>query len=278
MPTKPSSVSNTRSARPRSFITSPHCRSCRRLDHRRRGRAVPVLPRASPPPSMRLFLPKTDPCWAKLWHRKSRTAGHQVLEEWRHWLEGASSPFTVITDHNNLQYLRDARHLNHLSIFPSPTIPEARTPRQMHSPDQPSEPEPDLPPALIIMGTHQEHPWRHPHWASSTGRPRRKDARTILPAFNPSGLSSRSTGLWTPRQPANPLAPSSSVLVAQYGRGCHPVRLQLLSLCHVEDPLLSSGWQAGSSACSPKTLVTNRGRLRHGSPKFWRSYVRACLW
>ncbi len=129
MPTKPSSVSNTRSARPPSFITSPHCRSCRRLDHRRRGHAVPVPPRASPPPSMRLFLPKTDPCWAKLWHRKSRTAGHQVLEEWRHWLEGASSPFTIITDHNNLQYLRDARHLNHLSIFPITYHPGSQNPK-----------------------------------------------------------------------------------------------------------------------------------------------------
>ncbi len=35
-----------------------------------------------------------------------------ALEEWCHWLEGASSPFNVITDHKNLQYLRDAKCFN----------------------------------------------------------------------------------------------------------------------------------------------------------------------
>ncbi len=35
-----------------------------------------------------------------------------ALEEWRHWLEGAARPFTVLTDHKNLQYLRDAKRLN----------------------------------------------------------------------------------------------------------------------------------------------------------------------
>lgn len=29
-----------------------------------------------------------------------------ALEEWRHWLEGATHPFTVLTDHKNLEYLR----------------------------------------------------------------------------------------------------------------------------------------------------------------------------
>ncbi len=35
-----------------------------------------------------------------------------ALEEWRHWLEGALHPFTVLTDHNNLQYLKEAKTLN----------------------------------------------------------------------------------------------------------------------------------------------------------------------
>ncbi|KAK3540922.1 hypothetical protein QTP86_005817 [Hemibagrus guttatus] len=34
------------------------------------------------------------------------------LEEWRHWLEGANHPFEVITDHKDLQYLREAKCLN----------------------------------------------------------------------------------------------------------------------------------------------------------------------
>ncbi|KAI2651067.1 Transposon Tf2-9 polyprotein [Labeo rohita] len=35
-----------------------------------------------------------------------------ALEEWRHWLEGAAHQFTIITNQKNLQYLREARHLN----------------------------------------------------------------------------------------------------------------------------------------------------------------------
>uniref|UniRef100_A0A3Q3LFZ5 Gypsy retrotransposon integrase-like protein 1 n=1 Tax=Mastacembelus armatus TaxID=205130 RepID=A0A3Q3LFZ5_9TELE len=35
-----------------------------------------------------------------------------ALEEWRHWLEGAAHPFLVLTDHKNLQYLREAKRLN----------------------------------------------------------------------------------------------------------------------------------------------------------------------
>ncbi|KAL0148188.1 hypothetical protein M9458_056509 [Cirrhinus mrigala] len=34
-----------------------------------------------------------------------------ALEEWRHWLEGANFQFQVITDHKNLQYLRNAKRL-----------------------------------------------------------------------------------------------------------------------------------------------------------------------
>ncbi len=35
-----------------------------------------------------------------------------ALEEWRHWLEGARHPFTVLTDHRNLEYLKTAKRLN----------------------------------------------------------------------------------------------------------------------------------------------------------------------
>lgn len=35
-----------------------------------------------------------------------------ALEEWRHWLEGAIFPFTVLTDHKNLEYLLTAKRLN----------------------------------------------------------------------------------------------------------------------------------------------------------------------
>lgn len=35
-----------------------------------------------------------------------------ALEEWRHWLEGAHFPFRVITDHKNLEYIKNAKRLN----------------------------------------------------------------------------------------------------------------------------------------------------------------------
>ncbi len=35
-----------------------------------------------------------------------------ALGEWRHWLEGASQPFVVCTDHRNLAYIPSAKRLN----------------------------------------------------------------------------------------------------------------------------------------------------------------------
>ncbi len=35
-----------------------------------------------------------------------------ALGEWRHWLEGASVPFIVWTDHRNLEYIHSAKRLN----------------------------------------------------------------------------------------------------------------------------------------------------------------------
>ena len=35
-----------------------------------------------------------------------------VLEEWRHWLEGAKQLFVVWTDHKNLEYIRSAKRLS----------------------------------------------------------------------------------------------------------------------------------------------------------------------
>ncbi|KAI2668506.1 Transposon Tf2-11 polyprotein [Labeo rohita] len=35
-----------------------------------------------------------------------------ALEEWRHWLEGATHPFQIITDHKNLEYIKGAKRMN----------------------------------------------------------------------------------------------------------------------------------------------------------------------
>ncbi|KAK3564218.1 hypothetical protein QTP86_011202 [Hemibagrus guttatus] len=87
-----------------------------------------------------------------------------ALEEWRHWLEGANHPFEVITDHKNLQHLREAKCLNprqaQWALFftqfnfcvtyrPGNKNTKADTLSRIHSPDaMPEEPEPILPPDL----------------------------------------------------------------------------------------------------------------------------------
>ncbi len=40
-------------------------------------------------------------------------AMNAAFEECRHWLEGAKYPFTVLTDHRNLEYQKSAKRLNH---------------------------------------------------------------------------------------------------------------------------------------------------------------------
>ncbi|KAL0151794.1 hypothetical protein M9458_052945 [Cirrhinus mrigala] len=88
-----------------------------------------------------------------------------ALEEWRHWLEGAVHPFTIITDHKNLQYLRDAKRLNprqaRWALFftrfrfaityrpGSKNIPADALSRQT-SADLHTDSEPIIPPHLIV--------------------------------------------------------------------------------------------------------------------------------
>ncbi|KAI2647669.1 Transposon Ty3-G Gag-Pol polyprotein [Labeo rohita] len=48
-----------------------------------------------------------------------------ALEEWCHWLEGAQFPFTVITDHKNLQYLQGAKRPDPISDEPETILPQS---------------------------------------------------------------------------------------------------------------------------------------------------------
>lgn len=89
-----------------------------------------------------------------------------VLEEWGHWLKGANLPFEVITDHWNLEYLREAKRLNpcqaHWALFftqfqftvtyrPGTKNLKADALSRMHAPDQPnSNPETILPPSAFV--------------------------------------------------------------------------------------------------------------------------------
>ncbi|KAI2645796.1 Transposon Tf2-8 polyprotein [Labeo rohita] len=88
-----------------------------------------------------------------------------ALEERHHWLEGAAHQFTIITDHKNLQYLREARRLNprqarwalfftrfNFKITYHPGSKNVTTDALscQFSSDSPSEPEPVIPPNLIV--------------------------------------------------------------------------------------------------------------------------------
>ncbi|KAI2667107.1 Transposon Tf2-6 polyprotein [Labeo rohita] len=89
-----------------------------------------------------------------------------ALEEWRHWLEGSLHPFTILTDHRNLEYLRSARVLNHRqarwSLFftrfhfeityrPGSQNTKADALSRIHEPDHTvSPPESILPPSVIV--------------------------------------------------------------------------------------------------------------------------------
>ncbi|KAL0192767.1 hypothetical protein M9458_011063, partial [Cirrhinus mrigala] len=89
-----------------------------------------------------------------------------ALEEWRHWLEGARHPFVVLTDHRNLEYLRDARQLSPrqarwalfftcfdftISYGPGTKNTKADALSSLHAPGKlPEKPESTLPPELIV--------------------------------------------------------------------------------------------------------------------------------
>lgn len=89
-----------------------------------------------------------------------------ALEEWRHWLEGAKTPFLVWTDHKNLEYIRTAKRLDsrqarwslfftrfHSSLSYRPgshnVKPDALS-RQFLREDKPAESPSILPPSCLV--------------------------------------------------------------------------------------------------------------------------------
>ncbi len=89
-----------------------------------------------------------------------------AFEEWQHWLEGSRFPFSVLTDHRNLEYLRNARRLNHRQaswalfftrfqfiVTYRPGSKNAKADavsHQFESTLQPLSPDPILPTTLIV--------------------------------------------------------------------------------------------------------------------------------
>ncbi|KAI2646712.1 Transposon Tf2-6 polyprotein [Labeo rohita] len=89
-----------------------------------------------------------------------------ALEEWRHWLQGGSEPFTVWTDHQNLTVIKQTKQLNprqarwalffehfdfHLSYRPGSKNTKADALSRQHQKDSvTSKPAPVLPPQIIL--------------------------------------------------------------------------------------------------------------------------------
>ncbi len=94
------------------------------------------------------------------------------------------------------------------------------------------------------MGSGGTDPCCHLQQAGSAGRPRREDLCAHLLVIHPSWLHSRFLGLWTSRQPAYSLAPTSSVLVALYGQvsPCMSVDAQIAPSPNLHVTYLSESW------------------------------------
>uniref|UniRef100_A0A3B3D6E4 Gypsy retrotransposon integrase-like protein 1 n=1 Tax=Oryzias melastigma TaxID=30732 RepID=A0A3B3D6E4_ORYME len=125
--------------------------------------------------------PKTYPC-AYLSRKLTNTeknydvgdrellAMKEAFGEWRHWLEGASLTFLVLTDHRNLEYIRTAKRLNprqaRLSLFSRFQFQityrlgskngKADALSRLYDAlsDAPTDPEPILPPLLLVAPVH----------------------------------------------------------------------------------------------------------------------------
>ncbi len=175
-----------------------------------------------------------------------------ALEEWRNWLEGAQQPFVLLTDHKNLEYLREAKRLNprqarwalfftrfnfSISYRPGSRNLKADALSRLHAPEEDSqEPEPILPEDMFLCPIK---------WAPES------ILTPSVSTFRTAGLSTRTTvrhpnttyphhslgtlisGHWPPRGQWNPLAAKRSLLVAQYGPRREKVRTRMPRLCHL---------------------------------------------
>ncbi len=96
-----------------------------------------------------------------------------ALGEWRHWLEGAKHPFTVLTDHKNLQYLREAKRLNprqarwglfftrfncKITYHPGPKNIKADALSRLHTPEEVEDPPNSIIPESMFVCPIQWNP------------------------------------------------------------------------------------------------------------------------
>ncbi len=128
---------------------------------------------------MCFLLQETQPGGEELRHRQSRTSCHQVGPRRMEALAGSAQPFLVLTDHKNVQYLRDAKWLNprqarwalfftrfqfKISYRPGPRNIKADALSRIHTPEESKEEPEGIIPTEIISSPIQ---WTSPPVASS---------------------------------------------------------------------------------------------------------------
>ncbi len=205
-----------------------------------------------------------------------------ALEEWRHWLEGVQEPFVVLTDHKNLEYLREAKRLNprqaRWALFFTrfhllqTRIPESESGCVISSPrtrrGQPiarTHPSRRHVPMSHPMGP-RVHSYSQCLYLRTAGLSTRSTVRSSNTTYPHHSLGTFISGHWLPRGQWNPLAAKRSLLVAQHGPRREKVRTRMLRLCHLQESPPPSIWQTTSAARSNPTMVTFRSGLHNRSP------------
>ncbi|KAK3547304.1 hypothetical protein QTP86_018825 [Hemibagrus guttatus] len=187
-----------------------------------------------------------------------------ALEEWRHWLEGAKHPFTVLTDHKNLEYLRAAKRLNPrqarwalfftrfnftISYRPGSKNTKADALSRMFTPEEsPETPEPILPENVFVSPIT---------WSEEALPP--ASTSTYTPPGCPPGSQ------YIPRARRTTLIHSAHTSLGTGHAGIH----ETLSL------LKERFWWPNMTA--DPSLVTPGGRLRHRSANFQRAHLYTCI-
>ncbi len=169
----------------------------------------------------------------------------------RHWLEGAQQPFMVLTDHKNLEYLREAKRLNprqarwalfftrfNFSISYRPGSRNLKAMRYLvstHPKRTAKSPNPSF------QKTCSYVPFNGPPSTFSLPVSPPPNRRAVHQDYSTSpehnvphhSLGTLISGHWPPRGQWNPLAAKRSLLVAQYGPRREKVRTRMPRLCHL---------------------------------------------
>ncbi|KAL0160101.1 hypothetical protein M9458_043826, partial [Cirrhinus mrigala] len=198
----------------------------------------------------------------------------QALEEWRHWLEGAKHPFQVITDHKNLQYLRNAKRLNarqarwsmfftcfhfHITYQPKHKNLKADALSRLHSTDPVDEsPEPILPPSVFLA----------PIIWQLDDQIRHATLEEAAPPGGPAGQTYVPTHLRLPRWTVliHPWALGILAVGKPYVNATGSAVCQgMFGLRRYCDSMKVTRRETPTTSDSPPTLDTHWGGLRHGS-------------